>query len=330
MKAFIIMSVAACAVFYACSDGNPSKNSGTPCDDITTCDTCDTHAELTHYGDSAAHNYPHAGITVMGLRKSPVGNLYAACSYVFSSGGSTICLFHLGDPIPKIIQGGTWAEWSPDGNLLLYWWGVIDVNGEHILYEFPDGYKYPTWSLDGNRIYLLKGTTAYKMRTDGSDLTLLADSMGVVRQLNDSVLVTVLDGGVYTYNLNTHKREILAFSSMPANLELLKPDIGIPSDLGCWDLSPDGTKILADFGDTRGILYREDRGLYLFVFENRTVRKVLPGQYWGQAYYPRWSSNSTFFASYLCRKDNAAMEYEFDLNGKTIRQMTYTYQKFWL
>ena len=145
------------------------------------------------------------------------------------------------------------------------------------------------------------------------------------RQMNETTIIGVDETGFSLVDIRSGIKTKCPFP-IPNDHQQFGP--------GTWDLSPDKTRALADISDQRHGFRDEygsygDGGLYLFDFRDYTVRRVLPWQYWGPSYDARWASNNTFYATYACRKDRAAMVYEFDLNGKTIRQVTFREQKFY-
>jgi len=97
-----------------------------------------------------------------------------------------------GEVRPLLEKKAVSADWSPDGTRVVYAHGtggdpvfVADASGEHrtrILSSEPGFHQhYPTWSPDGEWIYLTRGwettgeTAIWRVRPDGSDLEKLSE-----------------------------------------------------------------------------------------------------------------------------------------------------------
>lgn len=99
------------------------------------------------------------------------------------------------------------------------------------------------------------------------------------------------------------------------------------------DLSPDGKHVifapLKDIDRNDGYL---DVGVWTVNLETLEVRQILQRHpYYVFTYWkPVWSSNSTFIATWFCRKDSTSLLYEYDLTGKPTRQLTKRSTRFWV
>jgi hypothetical protein len=335
----LIFYVSVSFLFQRCSNDNPASPPDTPCNDITICDTCDTFDSLTHE-DSVHQVYPWSIYDVSLLRRTPDSKYYfGKCRYDWRDGNNfrynpstgKIDILKI-DSTQVYWLGVTGVEISPDGKSVLTnnpGGAIFIINVESLSsHRLTTASKFPSWSLDGERIYFYKSQGTWSMKTDGSDVRSIVNGLTIPRQFADSTILGVQSDGFYMYDMRNDSKVKCSFS-IPNEHQKFGP--------GTWDLSPDRTRALADISDKRQETpelrdeygYYGDGGVYLFDFRTNTARRILPWQYWGPAFEPRWASNSTFYATYACRKEKAAMVYEFDLNGKTLRQVTFKEQRFY-
>jgi hypothetical protein len=73
-------------------------------------------------------------------------------------------------------------------------------------------------------------------------------------------------------------------------------------------------------------------GIWLLELETLQARQVLPRHSYYNYFRERlvWSGNSSFVASWFCRKDSTELLYEYNLAGKPIRQLNTRYTKYWV
>jgi hypothetical protein len=324
----ILVQVVLLLFLACCSDDSPIIPTIPPCNDISLCDTCDTGAPRNP-ADSSLNLPPPLYYTIMYLQKSPTSNIVAGSSAL--DGWNNIWGLYnnfLYDQATKeitIVPGSSWVEWSNDGKKILsqFGWdiGILTVETKQFVTFLPSSSSQPTWSFDGEWIYFQRGSNStWVMRINGLELRLLDNNFTSPRQFNDSLLLGLSEDTLSFFNLRTETKYPCGFDIPNENQRFWGVSTGLHQ-------SPNRKYVLGEVISKHG--NPDDAGLYLFDFVNTTASKIFPSQFWGQPYRPRWSSNSTFFATYYCRKDSAAMVYEFDLNGKTLRQVTFKEQRFY-
>jgi hypothetical protein len=322
LKTLPLVLAAGMLFLHACSDDMPTPPK-------TLCDTCDTYAPVSSY-DSLWGLWPYPLLRVSNTTLIPGTSILAGeVHFIGWRDISWYSGFFYDTSTRRFtyIRGGDF-DFSRDGSkfLMMGEGGIHLVDRltmtSHLLLKGSD-YVLPRWSVDEQWVYLTTDGSTFRMRPDGNSLMLIVERFQRAWPLDDERLISFApeNSGVVIYNMTTKERTPLVFSGLPAGLRY--------NDSRPRDLSPDRTKILADISTGEGILERERRGLYLFDLTTMSARQVLRGQYWGYEYYPKWTSNTTFMASYHCRKDTAAMIYEYDLCGRVIRQVTYKEMKFY-
>lgn len=188
-------------------------------------------------------------------------------------------------------------------------------------------FGFPSLSIHEKFIIADSAHRTFRIGIDGSWREALTDSLVEPVQLDQQHLIgitrmSIPRYGIRTLDLDSKKLEWIDFSGLP-------DDMNWGFSHHTLALSPDRTKLLMDVASVKGNMYRENGGVYILDLKTRTARNVLKRQYWIQQYLPTWSSNSTFYASYYCRKDSSAMLYEYDLNGKVLRQVTFKGMKLY-
>jgi len=228
--------------------------------------------------------------------------------------------------LPKYI-----AHWSPDGALLLcdngfYSFEIYDVATRSLLHhlQFENAVGDPRWSFDGKYVYYNSAGGLWRVKLDGKEaMRVVPGAKGRIRELDDTRFVGFDGQGLFF--VDSRSGEWIRDDFPLIDGDLLSY-AGI--DELAWDISPDRTRILVDIGSKFGFIEgREIGGLFLFDLEQKTARKVLPQQYWGSLYWPRWISNDRFYGSYFCRTRTPgrmlSMVWEYDLDGTVIRQVTF-------
>jgi len=188
-------------------------------------------------------------------------------------------------------------------------------------YLFPLGYT-PT---------LKYGVLRWDLQTDSlisvRELCYALDYMA----LNDSVVCAIIpengslsgEQGIYSFNANAqeiHRVPCPAFDDL---------------FIGSWssDLSPDGKQILFDpLAHREKNDYYFDMGVWTLNLETLALRQILlhhPHARFDRQ-LPVWSSNSSFVATWFCAKDSSELLYEYDLNGKPLRQLTWRNTEYWV
>ena len=150
--------------------------------------------------------------------------------------------------------------------------------------------------------------------------------------INDSTLCSMLTGsnntkgeaGIYYLNINTGKVDI-------KHVDMLRNRFDVAATIN-FSISPDKRTVLFE---GIGLPDLDDgyilNGIWTIDLETYEVTKVLDRHaYWVyNDRYPIWSSNSTFTANWYCRRDSTTLLYEYDLNGRPTRQLTYRNTEFW-
>jgi hypothetical protein len=140
--------------------------------------------------------------------------------------------------------------------------------------------------------------------------------------LNDSVLCALAMSKVYFLNVHTKQLQSVHV-----------PALEMWNGVSEANLSPDGKLILFQtFGPISNRDGYVSDGVWLFELETLQARQVLPRHPYYRFYgeRPVWSGNSTFVASWFCRKDSTQLLYEYNLAGKPIRQLNTRYTKYWV
>jgi len=333
LHSFILIAISLLSMIYfmmiltGCNTDSPLKPPG---GDILPCDTCETKLPITDM-DSLWFDVPRPVYTIedvfLSSRRLLAGTYYLegwkgrgpeGGGFIYDPANASVIGFY----------GSDMFGWSHDGRYLLVGAGfngvgVLDIETMNIYKPVSDDYSNYSWSLDDQWIYMHRYGGTFKVHRSGGNVELISYNFKGGRQLDSTHLITFSDSGLVIYNTQTKVFKNLLWSYLPP-----------PSNLGIlqqWSLSPDRTKILADVPGSGGLSNptREGYGLYLFDLKTESVRKVLPGQYWFREYRAQWTSNSTFFASYHCRKDSTAMIFEYDLTGKVLRQVTFKEMKIY-
>ncbi len=297
-------------------------------------DTCYNDDPLTP-SDSAFQQYPDAQYSVFSIDVSPSNGWWAA--EVFINGwdwmiwrGVAVYNPATGDPLYYLPVGT--AQWSPDGTKLLcgtgFWsFDIIDARTQALLHHVTYGREVVIsgcrWSRDGTSILFHAMGNLCRSDLDGGNMRIVVPGASrKIREFDDTRFVGFDEQGIYYVDAHTGTRSRESIV-IPEAEEL--SFIGI-QDIN-WDISPDRKKILVDINSKSGFMAgREVGGVFLFDLEHKTARKVLPPQYWGDIYRPRWISNHRFHGSYFCRTRtlgrSLSMIWEYDLDGNTIRQVT--------
>ena len=197
------------------------------------------------------------------------------------------------------------VAWSPDGEQIVYQEqfpgdpiSIADRNGANarLILDSPEGnhQHYPTWSVDGEWIYLVRGrpptleTDLWRVRVDGSDLEQLTRGKLDVRYPTsldeETVLYTAHDGdgaGPWLWELDLESRASARTS------------IGL-EQYSSISASADGRRLVATVQNPRSELWtvpildrvatEDDAGLF---FEEKTTRALAP----------RFGGSSLFFLS---------------------------------
>jgi len=296
---------------------------------LVPCDTCENGFPLS-FGDSIEQNFPRAWYIIRTAAQDPTKSLLIG-EYRYKTKNG---IFIQNQQTREINFIAAWGyALFKDGKRMVIqypaWSGIGIYNIEtKSMVKIADGeFTIPSLSLDEKYIYVDSAYLVYRISIDGLKKEAISDSLSEAVQLDQSQLIglsryTIPREGLKTFNLETKKIEYLDF-----------PELSFPINWGNsysnWSLSPDKSKILMNIASEGGIWDRENGGLYVLNIASRSAKKVLPKQYWGQPYYPTWTSNTTFFASYHCRKDTTAMLFEYDLNGKVLRQVTFKEMKLY-
>jgi len=325
---FIASIFTAIHILVGCKNESPVK----PPDVLPPpCDTCDTYLPLENV-DSLYFNIPWPKYIICDVYASSRGFLAGS---TLLQGWQNRGIEYYGfiyNPMTTTVIGFYGSDmfgWSHDGRYLLVGAGfngvgVLDIETMKTYRPVWDDYSEYSWSLDDEWIYMHRYGGTFRVRPRETNVELISYNFRGGRQIDSTHLITFSDSGLVTYNMKTAEFHSLSWSYLPppSNLIILHQ----------WSLSPDRTKILADVPGSGGLNNptRDGAGLYLFDLKAESVRKVLPGQYWFQEYHAQWTSNSTFFASYHCRKDSTSMVFEYNLNGRVLRQVTFKEMKLYL
>ncbi|MBL0176763.1 MAG: hypothetical protein IPP94_16135 [Ignavibacteria bacterium] len=86
-------------------------------------------------------------------------------------------------------------------------------------------------------------------------------------------------------------------------------------------MSPDQTRVAADFLEFGNDRFNGKQFLGVFDLRTNRLTKVLPSQVLGNYYYPSWTSNGTLLVSFACRCDSVSMVWEVDTNGVFLRKL---------
>ncbi len=294
-------------------------------------DTCYNDAPLRPY-DSLHQQWPMRRYGISHLSLSSKDNLWAGeymiDGWAGQNGNWGIFIY---DPTKgyaiQFLKGWD-IDWSPDGKQLLTNNGfggfrIFDVDKmEFISIQNMENYSNPCWSLDGNWVLIDYDGKKYRVRPDGTELSIYAGRGWSGRELDSTHIVAFDSESMYIYDRSTSLFERIVFNNLNAT-EFNFSGIG-----NTFSLSPDKSKILLDIYSVRGFFEgRETAGLFLIDINKRTATKIRNQQYWGDAYRPIWRTDSTFYASYFCRtrspKTSISMVWEFDLEGNFIKQITY-------
>lgn len=300
--AFLLLLAAGCS---------PDETTGS---DITV-DSCGTRDPLSST-DSARQLWPQPFYIVDGYREiHSVGKAIGLASHI----GYNEILPYSGVFIRDLRSGAVkmFPGWSydirpqKDRVLISSSKGVmeVDLSTNEIVNSIP-GYVNAIYANDGNGYFLYAHRRHLLWMTAG-DTAVIDREITESRVLNDTTLVVVKSSGLYLYNLlqGTERR-----LQLPLPSKIFYPYVQ------CFDLNKTtGTLLLenwAGIGDDR------TGGLYLVDIYKETVRLILDAPYWPVDLEPTWSEHGTFFVTQYCRKDSAAMVYEYNLSGKMIRKVT--------
>jgi hypothetical protein len=182
----------------------------------------------------------------------------------------------------------------------------------------------PRWSLDGKYVFYNSVGGLWRVKLDGTEaMRVVSGLVGNIRELDDTRFVGFDEQGLFIVDKNSGVVSRDDYSLL--NSDLLNFG-GV--HWRAWDISPDRTRILVDMFSKSGFIEGRDiGGLFLFDLKQKTARRVLPQQYWGSLFWPRWISNDRFYGSHFCRTrtpgQSMSMVWEYDLDGKVIQQITY-------
>jgi len=324
--------IAAVLLIWACDEDDKSV-APRPCTDISICDTCNNGGPRDPV-DSSLNLPPSPRYIISYVQRGTSDYIFVGCcelegwngiyqqynNFVYDSKTQEI----------RIIPGSSWLDLSPDRKKILSRYGYYDfviIDAE--TYEYTtlrrESSGNPHWSIDGQSIYYQQGGKVWSTRIIDLATTSYDANLNSPQQFNDTVIVGYKNDTLYYYNINSN-----TLSSCGFNIPSENQTFGV--GYNSIELSPDrkyalGQVVPLHVSDNDTNQYNS--GLYLFDFAQKKTRRILKSQHWSNPYYQKWTNRDTFFASYYCRKDSAAMVYEFDLNGKTIRQVTFKEQKYY-
>jgi hypothetical protein len=301
-------------------------------------DSCGNEAPISP-GDSIRSDWPslHIAYTVKYMSVSKEYGYWTGVVFVDYWEEVTRFGVFVYDPHTESVLGfydyTRYSQWSPDGKYLLISYEgsgyyVIDAASMMIQYSVAiDGAICPYWSKDGRYVYLHKTGGTWRVNPDGSGLTHIADSVVVGREIDSTHFVGFDARGLYIYNVDDGSKRNIYMAGINDNRFWFSTRLD-------WDISPDHSKILVELYDMGGFVPgRNTAGVFVIDLSTFEAKKVLEQQYWGDAYYPRWNTNSSFFASVFCRKGymgrSMKMVWEYDLEKHTIRQITYPWMKIY-
>lgn len=330
-KYIILVFFAVSACYFGCSDSitiHPDDCNGLPCD------TCETYTPISSW--DSLYDIPRSRYTISKVaynvkRSQLIGKVYYGLSRSSFSG-----VFIYNDRTRETTLLSLWSYCLfSDGERMIMelpGWnglGIYDLRtheGSKIT-AIPDGFTSPSLSLDEKYIFADSSYATFRISIGDWSIEALSDSLDAPVQLDERHLIGITRlskprYGIRTLNLETKTLEWIDFVGLPENMNW-----GVSK--GRFSLSPDRKRILMDVASAKGIWDKDNAGLFLLDIPSRTARKILPAQYWAHHYTPTWSSNTTFFASYHCRKDTTAMLFEYDLNGKVLRQVTFKEMKLY-
>ncbi len=331
MKKFFLPVFLLLVCYAGCKDA-PVPVTPVDCDALP-CDTCNTFAPIS--GWDSLYNKPDAKYMISKVvfnqhRNELIGHVKKSWSPHFSG----VFIHNILTKETTILNAWDFALFSSGDRMLVAFSGWNGIG----IYEFelkeyrkitsiPDQFVRPILSIDESYIIADSSHTPYRISLDGLQRVVMSDSLIRPQQLDEKTIIglhrfTKPREGVLIMDLETKAHKWMDFTGLPADMNWGFAEF-------TFVLSPDRTRILMDVASSRGIWVRENGGLFLLDIASQTARKVLPQQYWGQPWYATWSSNSTFFASYHCRKDTTAMLFEYDLNGKVLRQVTFKEMKLY-
>lgn len=332
MKKFFLPVFLLLVCYAGCKDA-PVPVTPVDCDALP-CDTCSTFAPIS--GWDSLYNKPRAKYTIMKVAFNPRRNeLIGHVNKSWSPHFNGVFIYNIMTRETSILNAWDFALFSSGDRMLVSFdgWNGIGVydfasrSGWKIT-SIPDDFQVLHLSIDEKHIFADSAHRSFRITLDGSQREALTDSIVAPQQLNEKTLIGIFRftkprEGIRTFNLESKQEQWIDFTGLPPNMNW---GFAMAST---FVLSPDRTRILMDVASAAGIYDRENGGLFLLDIASRAARKVLPKQHWGQPYYATWSSNSTFFASYHCRKDTTAMLFEYDLNGKVLRQVTFKEMKLY-
>jgi hypothetical protein len=323
-KSILALSLAGCiAAASACLDACNTTASGPPiC--RSGCDTCLQDAPLDP-DDSVWYNYPEPrydhsrasdygggnGIVVGQVRADAWrGPGLADGIFVYDTRKKELLDFILGDG-PRVSHSGLSIAFNR--GFAVY---VKDYpgGGERMV---ANGFFTPNWSLDDKSIYAQAnhGFALYKFRIADSTNELISKRMFDVKQRDDGVLVSLMNDTIVEYD---EIAKTIRRTRIP-----LPPATRIePFSSGNFSLSPDGAKILVDVRSSKGFEDTDRGGVFLVDVSTGATKQILEGQRWGVRYYPNWTSNTSFYGGFYCRKDSSSCIYEWSITGKMLRRVT--------
>lgn len=324
MKRFLFLLLP--ILFYSCSD-QPATPPNTT-DSNTPCDTCFNDAQITSY-DSTWQQWPSPRYMISNMKQSQYSGFWIGevLSLYFRDSGWNQGMFIYDPATRKLVQYyDFWLpELSHDGKQVLVQYGfkgfgVIDLATMDITQLTTEEFSFPNWSLDDSWIFASKYNQIYRFKPDGTEVKMIASGIRGARQFEQYKFAGFANDEIRIYDMES--------DSLIRIQNPFVPSVALSSN-DQWDLSPDRTRLLVSTMSNKGLFDREHGGLFMYNLLTHEAKRILPPQYWGNQYYPKWSSNSTFFGTYYCRKDSVAMVYEYDLNGKVLRQVTYKEMKMY-
>ena len=319
-----VLILASC--FAGCSNRTNPGLPLNPCE--SGCDTCGNELPIASF-DTSQGRYPLPRYTVTlvsmnAQRTTIVGlvNYHLQIRTPFTglfvrdlASGKTVCMPSWGYAL--FSDGKRLVNEYPGFQGL----GIYNLSTGEMKPLISGEFVKPTLSVDEKFVFADSAFRTFRIALDGSGRVAITDSLYRPRPLDTTHLVSVEESGVKTLDLFTGTITPLTFAGVPSGVlwGVLK---------NYWALSPDRTKMLVEV--TGGSLYqRSNAGLYLLDFSSRTGRRLLSAQSWGQPYIPTWTSNTTFTGTWFCVKDSTAMAFEYDLNGRTLRQLTFKEMKLY-